>query len=269
MKRIALILTLCAIVCSGCWKDTITWSKSEQILNSWEYSTKGILEETVNVAFLSNAWINGNDSVRRVIEDNYFPTSRIRHEGGNDYGIYNGTQLVMLINTGGKTIDAVDADWLVTRYEYYQTFFDVRPEFFSSQGHTRLNIRSLGNNEWSVALDSLTCLGSTSYLTLSVPGDEVPVSLFSKPFTLSGGGTLVFSGSAFNNGNFVQSPVTMLYTLSTPMQQKVGNVNTFDNGVVDIVVSKAGEEDRVLHAELQNGNWNILYQGTETMIIEH
>ena len=61
----------------------------------------------------------------------------------------------------------------------------------------------------------------------------------------------------------------MLYTLSTPMRQKVGNVNTFDNGVVDIVVSKAGEEDRVLHAELQNGNWNILYQGTETVIIEH
>lgn len=268
MKRIFLLLTLCALLCSGCWKDTIQVGNDWRMLDSWKYSTKGILEESVNVAFISNAWINGDDSTRRVIEDLYFPDTRIRHDGGNEYGIYNGTQLVMLINTGGKTIDDVDADWLVTRYDYYETFFDVRPKFFSTQGHTRLNIRSLGGNEWSVALDSITCLGSTSDLTLSVPGTEVPVSLFSTPFTLSGSGTFVFDGYAYDNWNSVESPVTMRYDYSTPMRQKVGDCNNFDRGVVDIVVSKEGEEDIVMYAEVQDGTWKIRYRGQESVIVE-
>lgn len=263
-----MLLTLCALICSGCWKDTIQVVNDWQILDSWKYSTKGILEESVNVAFLSNAWINGDDSTRRVIEDLYFPDTRIRHDGGNEYGIYNGTQLVMLINTGGKTIDAADADWVVTRYDYYETFFDVRPEFFSTHGHTRLNIRSLGANEWSVALDSITCMSSTSDLTLSVPGTEVPVSLFSTPFTLSGFGTFVFDGYAYDNWNSVESPVTMHYNYSTPMRQKVGDYNNFDRGVVDIVVSKEGEDDIVMCAERQDGKWKISYRGQESVIVE-
>ena len=250
MKKIIFILSIVATVCCGCWKiDGFRYNDHEGIFNSWKYTTQNVLSETVNLAFISNAWINGDDSVRRAVEDEYFPSTRIRHEGGNEYGIYDGTSLLFIINTGGKAIDEDDANWMITKYNVYSRYVETSPIFYTSSKHTRLDIHYAGNNEWHVQLDSATCDGSTSDWTISVPGTETPVDLFKTQYTLGGTGVYVFEGSAFN-GEYISSPVTMRYTLTEPLRQQVDTKPHFEFGTLDMVVSKADYNDITVHVEM-------------------
>lgn len=252
MKKIIFILSIVATVCCSCWKiDGFRYNDRESIYNSWKYTTQNVLSETVNLAFISNAWINGNDSVRRAIEDEYFPYTRIRHEGGNEYGIYEGTSLLFIINTGGKAIDEDDASWLITKYDVYSRFVETAPIFYTSDKHTRMDIRHTGDNEWNIRLDSATCDGSTSDWTISVPGTETPVSLFDTQYTLGGTGVYLFDGTAYNkDGTYAESPVTMRYTLTEPIRQQVDTKPNFEFGTVDMVVSKAGHNDITVRVEI-------------------
>ena len=250
MKKILFILSIVATVCCGCWKrEGFKYNDSERIFDSWKYTTQNVLAETVNLAFISNAWINGDDSIRRTIEDEYFPYTRIRHEGGDEYGIYDGTSLLFLINTGGKSIDDNDANWLITKYDTYSRYVQTAPLFYTSEKHTRMDIRHTGDNEWNVRLDSATCDGSTSDWTISVPGTETPVNLFETQYTLSGTGVYLFDGTSFNSDN-TNSSVTMRYTLTEPIRQQVDTKPLFEFGTVDIVVSKAGFNDITVRAEI-------------------
>lgn len=268
MKKALFILSLCAVICSGCWKHGMHADNGNDIFNSWKNSTQAVLNETVNLAFISNAWINGDDDTRRFIEDIYFPDTRIRHEGGNEYGIYRGTQQLLLINTGGKTIDEDDANWLITRYSNYDQYYSdgIRPVFLGSYNHTRLNISRQGIDKWTVKLDSVTCSGSTTDWTITVPDNEIPVSLFNTNFTLSGSGVYLFDGSAyFDNYHHVQSPVTMRYEIVTPVRQRTSDKCLFESGVVDIIVSKESYEDLSLRAEiLETDQYHLVYRGKES-----
>ena len=255
MKKIAFILGIAAIVCCSCWKlDHYKYNDPTRIFNSWIYTTQNVLSETVNLAFISNAWINGNDSMRRAVEDEYFPYKRIRHEGGNEYGIYEGTTLQYIINTGGKAIDEDDANWLITKYETYYRYVETAPIFYTSGRHTRIDIRRTGNNEWNIQLDSATCDGSTSDWILSVPGTETPVNLFETQYTLGGTGVYVFDGTAYNGDTYVESPVTMRYNLIDPLRQKADTRPYFEFGTVDMVVSKAGHNDITVRVEILSSN---------------
>ena len=255
MKKIAFILSIVAIVCCGCWKtDHYKYNDPERIFNSWKNTTQNVLSETVDLAFISNAWISGDDSVRRAIEDEYFPYTRIRHEGGDEYGIYEGTSLLLIINTGGKAIDENDANWLITKHAMYSRYVETSPIFYTSSKHTRMDIRHTGDNEWNVRLDSATCDGSTSDWTISVPGTETPVSLFETQYTLGGTGVYVFDGTAYDGNTYVESPVTMRYNLIDPLRQKVDTKPNFEFGTVNMFISKAGHNDISVCAEILSSN---------------
>ena len=256
MKKIILALVLISVVCCGCWKTEDIVMTQYGIFESWHSATASILNESVNPAFISNAWINGNDSVRRAIEDQYFPNTRIRHEGGDEYGIYEGTSLLLLINTGGKAIDDTDANWLITRYSNYTISSEPAPSFFTSGRHTRLELRHTGDNEWTVNLDSATCDGSTSDWILSAPGTETPVTLNDIPYTLSGGGIYLFDGTSFDS-SYTYSPVTMRYTFSEPLLHKLESRALFSAGIMDIILSKQDCDDKTVHVEFTPNGTNI------------
>lgn len=267
MKKILFILSICTIVCTSCWKTGSYVNNAQSIFESWRVATQSVLKQNVHMAFIANAWINGDDSVKRAIEDQYFPTLRLRHDGDNEYGLYRGPQLLMLFNTGGKAIDEPGADWLITQHSI-DGIYNPQPAYFNVPGHPRLNIRNLGGNEWSVVLDSLTCEGSSSDWLISVPGTATPIDLFATPFTLSGSGAFFYEGSNLYNGSYDPIPITMRYNFRTPMRQKVGSFVNFDNGKVDIVVSKEAYDDLILSAEVdEKGKWDIHYRGTTTSII--
>ena len=267
MKRTLIILGLCAMICCGCWKRGVHPDNGYDIFNSWNTSTKAILDETVNFAFISNAWINGNDSVRKRIENLYFNTNNIRYEGGDKYGIYRGTKQLLVINTGGKTIDDANANWLITRYSNYDQYYSsgIKPVFLGNYNHTQLNIRNIGNNKWSVKLDSLNSSGSAIDWIIAVPGDQTPVSLFDVNYSLSGSGVFLFDGTTNFDHHDVQSPVTMHYEIVNPLQQTTSNECKFKSGMVDIIVSKENYEDLILSAEIMTTNqWRLVYRGQES-----
>lgn len=254
MKKIAIILSIVAAVCCGCWKTEGFVMPQYGIYRSWEFATRNVLTNYVELAFIGNAWINGNDSVRRAIEDEYLPYQRIRHEGGNEYGIYNGSTLQLLINTGGKAIDEADANWLITNYQGGTDYDGTRPIFCYSGKHTRLEIRHTGVNEWNVRLDSVSCDGSTSDWTISVPGTETPVSLTDIPYTFNGSGIYMLDGTSVD-GNYTRSPITMRYTVTETLNHKVGTPATFESGILDIIVSKADCDDRAVRVDFSTGDY--------------
>ena len=255
MKKIFFILTITAIVCCSCWKTGYYKNNRYEIYSSWYTSVKTILNENVDFAFISNAWINGNDSVRRIIEDNYLPYRRIRHEGGNEYGIYNGANLILTINTGGKKIDDPDANWLITRYGNYDIIEvqQAMPTFLSSNAHSRMSISNMGGNAWRVNLDSASHGGSTSNWTSTADGTETPIHLMENDFSLEGSGVFMYEGTSFDGTNS-PSPVTMQYTFTEPMKHNHTATALFSYGKVDFLVTKEGCDDIRFSEEIRNGN---------------
>lgn len=254
MKKIALILTIVAAVCSGCWKTEGFEMSQYSIYTSWDCATRNVLNNYVDIAFISNAWINGDDSVRRAIEDEYLPYQRIRHEDGDEYGVYDGSTLLLTINTGGKPIDDNDANWLITNYVKNSGYDGIEPIFCYSSKHTRAELRHTGINEWTVALDSITCDGSTSDWTLTVPDTVTPVSLFDIPYVLSGSGVYIIDGTSVD-GNYTRTPITMSYTFTEPLHHKTGTKSTFESGTMDIIVSKADCDNKTVRVNFNTGDY--------------
>ena len=261
MKRILLILSLLSIVCSSCWKteeiegtETLTGIK---IYKTWRSATESVLNEPVRYAFICNAWANGNDSVRRAVEDAYLPYLRLRDEGNNEYGYYDGTNLIMTVNTGGKNLDEADAQWLVTVYGGYRKYNEPAPAFITSTDHSRLTIKYLGTNQWNVALDSVTCKESTSDWTLTVPGTEVPTDVCATRYTLEG------TGQYRNFPYSVNGAVTISYTISEPVRHHSTTFYTvFDAGTVDMTATKPEWKDLNVKAEiLDTAQVRITYRG--------
>ncbi len=254
MKKIAIILSIVAAVCCGCWKTESFVMPQYSIFDSWNFATRSVLTDYVEFAFITNAWINGDDSVRRAVEDEYLPYQSIRHEGDNEYGIYNGSTLLLLIYTGGKAIDEADANWLITNYQSGSDYDGTAPIFCYSGKHTRLEIRNTGINEWNVGLDSASCDGSTSDWTISVPGTETPVSLIDVPYTFSGSGIYMIDGTSVD-GNYTRSPITMRYTVAEPLNHQVGTPATFESGILDIIVSKADCDDKTVRVDFSTSDY--------------
>ena len=260
MKRTILLLTLLALVCSSCWKtEEIEGTEIHtaiKIYKSWRSTTENVIDVPVRYAFICNAWANGNDSVRRAVEDEFLPYIRLRDEGNNEYGYYYGTDLFMTINTGGTALDATEAQWLITVYGDYSRY-EPEPAFLSSESLSRLSIKHLGASQWNIVLDSATCEGSTSDWTLTVPDTEIPTDLCATRFALEGNGEYRHF-SYFYNG-----PVTITYSITKPLRNHGAASSTrFDAGTVNMTVTKREWNDLNVTAEiLNNTQTRITYRG--------
>lgn len=263
MKKTILLLALLAMVCSSCWKtEEIEGTEIQtgiKIYKSWRSATRSVIDVPVRYAFICNAWANGNDSVRRAVEDEFLPYIRLRDEGNNEYGYYYGTDLFMTINTGGTALDATDAHWLITVYGGYSRYNEngSDPYFLSSKSLSRLSIKHLGENQWNIVLDSATCAESTSDWTLTIPDTEVPTDLCATCFTLEG------NGRYRHFSYFYEDAVTITYTITEPLQNHgTASYSCFDAGKVNMTVTKREWNDLNVTAEILNtAQTRITYRG--------
>ncbi len=120
MKRV-IILALCAIGMSSCFTQTyIKPEKIDYANNAFLFSSNATLKEAYDITMLvvnANTWNQATGDGQTMLEDRFFPRSKVRSGSDNTIEIthfsQNNHQLNFTIKTGGKNINEVGAEWQV------------------------------------------------------------------------------------------------------------------------------------------------------------
>ena len=204
MKKNFLIIIVIALICMSCGHEErgkLT-QRGKQIHDSWLMYTQQIIEKSIVPAFQMSDWISGNDSVRRVIEDNYFPYMRIRNENTNEYSLYNGAEKVLTVYTAGMNLDDNGASWII-RTEIANPGYDngQRPLFMSISPFWDLYVTKISDQQWDIQMDTASSSGSECNWQLTLPASDTIVYFTQQEYTLAGNGTYKFSGDVYLHYN--------------------------------------------------------------------
>ena len=204
MKKNILIIIAIALVCFSCGREQrgMLTQRGKEIHDSWLMYSQQIIEKSIVPAFQMSAWISGNDSVRRVIEDNYFPYMRIRNENTNEYSLYEGAEKVLTVFTDGMNLDNDGASWII-RTETINPGYDdgQRPLFMSIPPFWNLIVTKTSNQQWNIQLDTTSSSGSKCNWQLTLPANDTIVYFTQQEYTLAGNGTFKYSGDVYLNYN--------------------------------------------------------------------
>lgn len=260
MKNNILIFCLLALICIGCGHDErgkLT-QRGKEITDSWDFATKEILNHAVLPVFQINRWIDGNDSVRRAIEDQYFTYQKIRYDGDGIYGVYYGANRLYAINTQGASLSDNGADWIITTLQPYRAdpYLIAIPEFAISRDSCSLHIRNAGNGFWNIELDTASFYGSTSNLRISFPNGIEWSDFSDAQYALEGNGCYAFKGSS-------NEEIFLHYQIDETLSR---GTSWWEAGTLTLCASTAGEDDiNVKTIFLGNNSFRITYRDiTET-----
>lgn len=271
MRKLQYILVILIVACVGCGKDNhgMLTNRGKTICGSWHMGTAIVMEDIINPAFHFNAWLNGNEHVRRAIEDNYFPDLRIRQDGESIYGVYHNAQLLLRINTQGTNIDAEGAQWILTcfysgsEFSYYGHPY-VLPDFTDVKGAKEMTISYLGNYQWGIEAHEDSFDGVNINWTLAAATASTPLDLYSDKFILTGDGSYRFSSLSrwHDEGEQDPTPITMTYTIEHPMYQNFNDILQWSSGQISITASMQDKEDvNVSATVLAPKHIEITYKG--------
>ena len=261
MKRTIFAVVVLAILFSSCdqgEKRGMLTHRGKEICNSWQVNTDRILSEVLNESFHLNAWIGANDSLRHVLESQYFVDTRIQEDGENVYGIYtsNGT-LIMSVHTNGTQLSDADAAWEI--HSVPQGCYDAAlysmfaVAFFRTENIFYLTAQ--GNNSWNFTTDSASCAGCMLDLMVSMPGISVPYDIMNQRFTIEGEGLYIFNSEDKN------APVSLQFNVEQPLCNAATGVSNWNAGSVALVASKSGYDDIHVEAEFVGTATRITYCG--------
>lgn len=262
-KSIYIIAVLALIFCScdrGEDRGKLT-QRGKRISEKWQDVTGFFMRDVVNESFHLNAWINASDSLRHVIEEQYYDGKRVRLDAENVYGIYTdyGT-LLMTVYTHGAALSDADATW-----EIHKSSMDdcaVSDCLFFGQPEVVFNLTAQGDNSWHLAMDTSTSAGSTLDLTLGLPGITTPYDIMYQNFTLNGSGSYVMHGTTLYSGETItENPVTLQFDIENTLCNGSG-YNCWSVGKVNFIATLAGYDD--IHASAtyeSDGSVVITYRG--------
>lgn len=262
MKKYIFVI-LAIILISGCTREErgqLT-QRGHEICSAWNTAVDAILTDDVNPAFILNTWIISDEAERYIIEDRYLPQYKIRQVDATTYGLYKGAEPYFTINTHGTHITDEGAVWTVTNhFGYSYAIFPIVEE------DRTVSITNLGNDQWSIALDSASFPQSVTHWTLSLERFTNHCSIFAENFTLSGDGTFAFPAGKsweFEYGE-TGEPVMQRYTIERPMQNDAndGNELKWRDGKLALTVSHSGYENvDVVMEVLAYFHYGITYRG--------
>lgn len=205
MKRLIFIIIAIALVCIACNREkrNMHTRRGKEIHNSWYNATRQIINTDVIPAFHLDAWINApNDSVRYLIEDQFFPYYKIRQEETNVYAIYNGPYKEFTVNTFGKSLGEDGSNWLVSKYNLqyldlsYAIEGGVLPDVFYFYESEKIHISKNGD-QWRFQMDSSENYGSYCDMNIK-PLDNSDNILFNKEkYNLSGNGLFEYDDQVY------------------------------------------------------------------------
>lgn len=230
MKRNILIIIVIALalVCIGCGREKrgMLTQRGKEVHDSWLKYTQQIIEKTIVPAFQMDAWINGNDSVRRVIEDQYFPKIRIREEATNEYALYDGAQKVLTVTTNGLALADAGSAWIVSVNDFKEeSNYGQAPEFMGNHIQWQIFINQGGNQQWNISLDTSKSKGSACDWQLTLPASDTVVYFSQKEFALAGNGVFRYAGN-----------VSLRYNIDEMLQHQ-GTQYPWHRGVVSMTAT--------------------------------
>lgn len=268
MKRTLFIITVIALVCIGCGREKrgMLTKRGKEVHDSWLQFSQEIIQKTIVPAFQMDAWINGNDTIRRKVEDTFFPYMRIREDFVNVYSLYDGAERVLSINTNGKTLADNGVTWEICTYNLTPGYDNgARPQFMSIPDHWYLTVTKTDNQQWNIQLDTAACMGSNCDWQLTLPARDTLVYFYHGEYSLTGKGTFKYSGDVF-----------LRYNIDETLQHD-GKLYPWYKGIVsmnanfiDASTHQAPLEDIHVKAKYgYNGEVTITYRDiTETWTIE-
>ena len=265
MKKTVLLIALLAIIFCSCDDRQYDGKRTERgkdIAETWQNITNVIVTEVVNETFHLNAWINADDSLRRIIENQYFTSSRVRIDGENLYGIYTNTgTLLMTVNTNGASLSDADANWEI--HHITMQNYAVSSCIFSKNQEVIYNLSNLGNNSWHLSMDSTTAEGTTLDLTVSVPGETLPYDIMVQRFTLEGNGSYeMYANTIYTEDTRDNTPITLQFNVETALCNNVStDINSWDSGKVNLKAKWQNFDDINVVVEYFSDVMRITYRG--------
>lgn len=271
MKKYIFIL-LAITVFSSCTREERgrPTQRGHEICGAWNSAVNVILAQNVNPAFCLNAWIISDEAERYIIEDRYFPQYKIRQLDATTYCLYSGSEAYYTINTHGTHITDESAVWTVTtHFEYGYGYVD----FLNSHGDRTVNITNLGNDQWSIALDSASFPQSTAHWTLALERFTNHCNIFTEEFTLSGDGVFAFSVGTEWEIFYepTDEPVMLSYAIERPLKNEANDMNevTWKDGKLDISISHSNYENVDVTMEIHALSYfGITYKGVTEIWFE-
>lgn len=227
MKKYIIIIIAITLVCVGCYREKrgkLT-QRGKEIHDSWLMYSQEMIEKTIVPVFQMDAWIGGNDSIRRIIEDNYFPYLRVREEATNEFAFYDGAQKILTVNTNGYALADNGASWLVSinNARTYESDYGQIPMFLAYPSQWRLFISKTGNQQWNISLDTTRSMGSKCDWKLGLPANDTIVYFSQQEFSLAGNGTFKYAGDVY-----------LRYHIDETLQHQ-GNQYPWNRGVVSMI----------------------------------
>lgn len=241
MKKNIFVIIAVTLVCFGCGREQrgkLT-QRGKEIHDSWQTTTLMLIETDVIPAFHLDTWINAdNDSIRYIIEDQYFPDKRIRQEETNIYTIYDGAEKQLTINTFGQSLNEEGSHWLVSRDQIVSDnallplFFD----FFSENEKVHI---SKDGEQWRIQMDSAECCDSRCNMHIKPLENDNNVIFAKETYTLSGNGIY-----QYKNG-----PVLKYNIEKNILCEKSTNISYFSDGIIQLIASQTDSDDINVKAE--------------------
>lgn len=253
MKKIALYnILLLAIICNSCvWQEAdergnLT-QRGKQIYDAWDNSSQTILNEFVDKAFHFNAWYLADDSMKRIIEDNWFPYYKIRDDGDGAYGLYYGGTLTFSIETNRQNLSDSCASWTITRHNFdieTNTHYSYEPVI------NNVTIHYANNMVWNIHIDSTNNSSNFALWQLRVIGNSIPQAISSADYEFSGQGLFALQNEETIGGRNGNSPVFLKYTITEIFNHTRGA--NWESGAVDILLYNEKSETCSVEAVVLN-----------------
>ncbi|MCQ2263597.1 MAG: hypothetical protein MJZ70_04875 [Bacteroidales bacterium] len=268
-KTILLILLLTGVFCScdnGTKREPLT-ERGMQICHTWENVTNSIIQDVASRIFYLNDWILAPDSIRPILESQYFFDGHVLDKGEGIYEIYSkyGT-LFLWVDTHNDDLSQSGTIWEIHKLPAYsmQAYSYSCPAFVKETENV-FNLTALGGNSWEIVMDSATCAGSSLDLTIHVPGISTPVELFSHHFTVEGHGLYHYSET---DDNSMQQIVELTFNIQEELVNGTGQIDQlapthyWDAGKVALAATKKGRDEIDVTVEfIGGGTKNISYRG--------
>lgn len=245
MKKSIFIIAVLALAFCSCDRGEnrgMLTQRGKRISEKWQDITGYFMRDVVNESFHLNAWINADDSLRRIIEEQYYNGKRVRVDAENVYGIYTDyDRLLMTVYTHGVALSDAGAVWEIHRL--CMDDYTVSDCQFLGEPEVVFNLTAQGDNTWHLVVDTATSAGSALDLTLGFSGVAVPYDIVCQRFTLDGSGSYVMQGTTVYSGETVtENPVTLQFDIESTLCNAL-NYGSWDAGKVNFKAILAGHED--------------------------
>lgn len=255
---------------------------SVKMFSSWNRAYASFKGEFMDVAFQFNHWLQQSDSLPGATCMDYVVQ---RADVENTWKLMRDNQPVYLVETDGNLLDA-SAHWTITRckghmanydmvsdYQFYANGYDnfgrtdVLQHASFIQDNTRMDIQTVGSNQWRVQLitpEAWDDYGAVyADLTLTVPSTDVPEKLSEVEYALEGSGSFAFVEDFYFNmfEEEIRTYAYLGFQIEEPLMSGGDNTPFWKGGAFKMRATNANGDvtERTAHLSVRGDNYWVCF----------